>query len=323
MARPIDYGEKFPSDSGDVTPGDKTAGFTPSFIVDTRDYDTSLQELPLFQSDLGAVEDQDFNTAPREAWLGTINDNSPSSSDTTPDGSATSDSDGNPVAASWQQDPSDIGSGDMYTVVLQDGTTVVASCLAISKDEHYEAGQPCIVVRGNAPNEYFLLAQRMYIDSPSAIAFELYDDMTPGQTDKYAYLLKKQDLSRDTSVDKIKVSDEVNKDTNAHGSQTTGGAGARGWFIPINGKNQIVRCQQLAEKFNGTTTGTVAKTDTSFTVNTVTPSGRGMNIVTGNDVTVTVKNWAKWESNSGTKCKFIPDGAGGYDFLQGPCKGDT
>jgi hypothetical protein len=83
--------------------------------------------------------------------------------------------------------------------------------------------------------------------NPSALTpFELYDDITPGQSDKYAWRLH-ADLTRDEDADKVLVSDGILKSTRAFGTSHAGVTdGARGWYSTgPDGKNQIVSMEPL------------------------------------------------------------------------------
>lgn len=154
------------------------------------------------------------------------------------------------------------------------------------------------------------------------LPFELYDDLAPGDADKYAWVVT-DDLERDEEAEKIKVSDELQNCNRAYGSNHSGFTdGACGFYTPIGGKNFIVSMQNLARRCSALTAGAVAKTDSTFSVDNVAPLDDGQSPVASSSTTLTVSNYAKWEANDNQACDIVADGNGGWRFAQGGCKAD-
>lgn len=126
------------------------------------------------------------------------------------------------------------------------------------------------------------------------IPFELYDDVTPGASDKYVWLLKNSagTLVRDTDTSKVYVSDGILGDVRAYGSSHSGfTTGAKGFFTPgANGKNQIVSIQRLAKLCTCQLTAAQTGADASFNVDTVVPMDGGQSPVTGSSDTLATYN---------------------------------
>ena len=157
--------------------------------------------------------------------------------------------------------------------------------------------------------------------------FELYDDITPGQTDKLAWPLK-SDYTRDDSTDPptLKVSDKVLGDVRAYGSNhgwSTATNGAKGWYIVgPDGTNQIVAIQRLSKECKAVTesAGGVNSGDGTFTVNAVVPLDDGQSPVAVSTDSLTVANWCGWQADTaGRPLHIVPDGTGGWRFEQGGC----
>jgi hypothetical protein len=127
-------------------------------------------------------------------------------------------------------------------------------------------------------------------------AFELYDDMTPGGSNKYAYSMKADLSDADTSATMIQVSDGVVGDTLAYGRNHSGFTrGARGWYQyhAGSGKNQIIVCQKLAKMIQATAgapSGSYIAADAIFTVSSCAVLDDGQNPC-GTSATITIKNW--------------------------------
>jgi len=159
--------------------------------------------------------------------------------------------------------------------------------------------------------------------------FELYDDFTPGATDKYVWLLKDSGsgtLVRDTTTGSgtIKVSDQVLGDVRAYGSHHTGWSstsGAKGFFVPgADGKNQIVSIRRLAKMIRITTpsgSGGYAANATISGITSVTVLDDGQNPL-GDASSISVTNWNQATCN-GVTCICVADGSGGYLVIDADC----
>jgi len=149
--------------------------------------------------------------------------------------------------------------------------------------------------------------------------FELYDDITPGDTNKEAWRLKEDggDLVRDEDADRVQVSDEVLKDARAYGTSHSGITdGARGFYtVGANGKNQIVSIQRLAKLIRGSGPSSAVAGGASYTLDYPVSLDDGQ--LPGSTVTVT--NYSTGLPANATNVTVVADGAGGYRTLDGPC----
>jgi len=157
------------------------------------------------------------------------------------------------------------------------------------------------------------------------VAFELYDDFTPGSVDKYVWTLN-SDYSRNTGAGHatVKVSDEVLKNVRAYGSNHTGFSSARGalgFYIvgtDTSHPNQILNIQRLAKAIKVTAPSNVAANAT-FTVTSCTVLDDGQDPCGGSDgASITITNWPQ-QLCSGSVAKCYANGSGGWDVWDGDC----
>lgn len=158
------------------------------------------------------------------------------------------------------------------------------------------------------------------------IPFELKEDITPGATDKDAWILK-DDLTRDEDADTIHVSDGILGDVRALGSTTKIGAtpstGARGYaVVGPDGDNQIVSIQRKAKMIvvANTASGHTAVTSatTSFTAELTRVCDDGQNPLVGAATSLTVTNPGFEIDDNAAGITCVQDVAT-YRIIDAPC----
>lgn len=156
--------------------------------------------------------------------------------------------------------------------------------------------------------------------------FELYDDITPGGTEVEAWLLDPSTLERDETLDKVEVADGILGDVRALGTVTKAGGtpstGARGWFIPIGGVNQIVAIQRKAKMIVVANTASghaaVAAGTTTFTATLTRVCDDGQNPLVGAATSLTVTNPGMEIDDNAADITCVQDGSG-YRIVDAPC----
>lgn len=159
----------------------------------------------------------------------------------------------------------------------------------------------------------------------SLVGFELYDDIAPGQTDKYVWQLK-SDYTRDTAAGHatVKVSDGVLGDVRAYGSNHSGwssASGAKGFYIPgTAGKNQIVAIQRLAKMIKVGIGGTAVAGAATFVPTALAVMDGGQDPSHGGDTYPTIRNYSTAipASASGIICAW-DESAAEYLVIDAPC----
>ena len=188
-------------------------------------------------------------------------------------------------------------------------------------------------VRGDilTADDWNALARLAKLDQPQGggdelVPFELKEDVTPGETDKDAWILK-ADLTRDEDADTIHVSDGILGDVRALGSTTKTGAtpstGARGFCVAdVNGDNQIVAIQRKAKMIVVANTAAghaaVAAGTATFTATLTRVCDDGQSPLAGAATSLTVNNPGFTIDDNATKITCIQDGAG-YIIVDAPC----
>jgi hypothetical protein len=195
--------------------------------------------------------------------------------------------------------------------------------------------------RARAGYDGIVDAQRPIAVRP--VPFELKADLSPTTGSQLpsaqAYLLAWSGTSLEDRKDSdenpvvVTVYDLTNrrraKGRDAAGTGASIGAGAQGWMArilpPAFGVDAyaILDIRELARRCRATTTASVAKTDASFTVNTVAPIDDGQNPVTTSSDTLTIANRYKWDYDSGAPIGIEYDAsAQSWVPYVGGCKGD-
>ncbi len=160
---------------------------------------------------------------------------------------------------------------------------------------------------------------------PTLTPFELYDDIAPGQTNKYVWSLN-ADYSRNTSAGytTVQVSDAVLGDVRAYGSNHSGwtsATGAKGFYTPgTDGKNQIVAIRRLAREIKVTVGSTAVSAGATFTPVALAVMDAGQDPSNGGAAYPTIKNYSTGlpASAAGVICAW--DGsADQYLVIDAPC----
>jgi hypothetical protein len=146
----------------------------------------------------------------------------------------------------------------------------------------------------------------------------LYDDVAPGDTDKYAWPVDNT-MAANTSADKVKVQNTFPGVFRGFGSSHSGfsaSTAAKIWTSPgSDGKEYIVCGKGLAKLIRGSGPGTTVAGNASYTLSSPVALDDGQLPGT----TVTVTNYSTALPASATNVTVIADGAGGYHTLDGPC----
>jgi WD40 repeat protein len=165
---------------------------------------------------------------------------------------------------------------------------------------------------------------RIPAGSASLTACELYDDFTPGATDKYVWTLN-SDYSRNTSAGHatVKVSDEVLGDVRAYGSNHTGWSSTRGamgmYVAGTDGKNQIVAIRRLAKMIMVTSpSGSNTAAGATFTVTSCTVLDDGQNPCS-ESASITIHNWNQQLCKSVANVVCLANGDGTWRVIDADC----
>jgi hypothetical protein len=156
--------------------------------------------------------------------------------------------------------------------------------------------------------------------------FELAEALATGGHAK-AYLRKWSTEDDDYKTDQTITFDVYDADGRVSGDE---GATGLAWKPHDCPRWEIVLAPARQPRCKGLTTGSVAKTDATFTVDYVEAVDMGgVAPVDSSSDTFIISNWAFWESESGQRCDFIitdldaESGSIGHgDFAQGACKAD-
>jgi len=163
--------------------------------------------------------------------------------------------------------------------------------------------------------------------SASLTPFILYDDVAPGDTDKYAWPVKDDegDLVADEEADKVYLQNTYPGNFRGYGSSHSGFStttAAKVLVADLFGKKQIVGGKGLAKMIRGSGPGTTVAASATFTLTLTavlddghSPSSTGS--PTGGTLTVT--NWATALPASATGIVCCADGSGGYFVIDAPC----
>jgi hypothetical protein len=161
----------------------------------------------------------------------------------------------------------------------------------------------------------------------SLLPFELYDDINPNDTNKYAYPAKSDYSDADTSATQVQVSDLWLGDVRAFGRNHVGASsgfkGARGWYLPgtFGGyMNPIVTIRRLAKMIKVMTPSGTGGFPASVSIagcTLVAVLDDGQDPSAGNG-TITVGNWEQPVCNNVTMT-CLHDGSGHYYVIDAPC----
>ena len=163
------------------------------------------------------------------------------------------------------------------------------------------SGAQCVVA-WNANTSHY---EFIWVEGISPTPCILYDDVSPGDTDKYAWQCKidSGSIVADELLAKVQVSDGILKNARAYGSNHSGyttTTAARAWYSTgPDGKNHIVAINWLAKRCQASLAAALVSTGASVSVDGVIPIDGGQSPVASSSGTLTAYNRLNTSSSGG------------------------